>query len=197
MRPSVLFGALLALLVSVGCAGPLSTRSVPSTPVPAKAMRVLASSAVPGVPSVTIELTVRELAKDASIPGLASRLASWGYLDGLERTFQGPSRHLTLVVSRSLVFRNPSGARSFVAFVLKNSGSYFGSVVQVHRLMAQGRSGWVFTPPLCACHLANPALIGVLDAGSDVVWLEINGPDATSALLVRLLDPNRSVPSHL
>jgi hypothetical protein len=35
--------------------------------------------------------------------------------------------------------------------------------------------------------MANPALIGVLDAGPRVLWLEINGPAATPALLVRLL----------
>jgi hypothetical protein len=51
----------------------------------------------------------------------------------------------------------------------------------------------MFTPAPCACHLANPAFIGVLIQGNDVVWLEINGPDATPALLVRLLDPSRSV----
>ncbi len=33
-----------------------------------------------------------------------------------------------------------------------------------------------------------PALIGVLNSGSRVIWLEINGPQATPALLVRLLD---------
>jgi hypothetical protein len=156
-------------------------------------MHVLATSAVPGVPSTTTVLAIGELAKDASIPQLASKIASWGYQDGRQRTFQGPSPRLTLVVSRSLLFREDTGAQRFAAFVATNSGSYFGAGVEVHRLVAQGRSGWMFTPAPCACHLANPAFIGVLVQGSDVVWLEINGPDATPALLVRLLDPRRSV----
>jgi len=156
-------------------------------------MHVLATSAVPGMPSTTIVLTIGELAKDASIPGLASNIASWGYKDGRQRTFQGPLHHLTLVVSRFLAFRDDTGAHRFVAFMVTNSGSYFGTGVGMHRLMAQGRSGWMFTPAPCACHLANPAFIGVLVQGSDVVWLEINGPDATPSLLVRLLDPRRSV----
>ena len=181
-------------LAGASCAGAGSTTSAPSTHVPAEAMRVLASAAVPGMPSVTTVLTANELAKDAPIPGLSSSVESWGFVDGRQRTFQGPSRHLTLVVSRSLVFGDPSGARSFVAFVSKNSRSYFGNAVEVRPLVSHGRSGWIFTPPPCACHMANPAFVGVLDAGSEVVWLEINGPDASPALLVRLLDPNRSVP---
>jgi hypothetical protein len=186
--------AALVLLIGAGCAGPGSKLPAPSTPVTAEAMRVLAPAAVPGIPSVTTVLTVDELATDASIPGLASTIESWGYVDGRQRTFQGPSRHLTLVVSRSLVFDDPAGAQSFVAFVMSHTGSYFGAAAREHTLVAQGRSGWIFTPPPCACHLANPAFIGVLNAGSHVVWLEINGPDATPSLLVRLLDPNRSVP---
>lgn len=193
MRPSALFAAVLVLLA--GCAGPAQTQPVSSTQTTALAMRVLAPAAVPGLPSVTKVLTVDELAKDASVPGLASSIASWGYVDGRQRTFQGPSHHLTLVVSRSLVFKDQAGARSFVAFVQKNAAAYFGATTQVRSLVAQGRAGWIFTPPPCACHLANPALIGVLDAGSNVVWLEINGPDATPALLIRLLDPGRSVPA--
>jgi len=158
-------------------------------------MRVLASSSVPGVPSVTTVLTGDDLAKDASIPELASKIATWGYVDGRQRTFQGQSRHLTLVVSRALVFNQPAGARSFVTFVRNNSVPYFGDATQVRTLKADGRSGWMFTPAPCACHMANPAMIGVLETGSQVVWLEINGPDASPALLIRLLDPNRSVPT--
>jgi hypothetical protein len=184
--------ASLAMLAGAGCASQPS-RSASTTSPPATAMRVLATSAVPGVASTTTVLTIGELAKDASISGLDSKIASWGYVDGRQRTFQGPSRHLTLAVSRSLVFKDATGAKSFVASVAANSAAYFGTGVQGRRLLAQGRSGWMFTPAPCACHLANPAFIGVLIQGTEVVWLEINGPDATPALLVRLLDPSRSV----
>jgi hypothetical protein len=142
-------------------------------------------------------LTAGALANDASIPALAANLRSWGYIDGRERTFQGESRHLMLVISRSLIFKDATGARAFVGFVQANHGAYFGITTILQPLVAQGRSGWLFAPPLCACHLANPAVIGILDAGSSVVWLEINGPDATPALLVNLLDPALSVPTTL
>jgi hypothetical protein len=183
-----------AFLGTAGCSG--SSMSV--TPRPAispGAMPVLAASAVPGIPFTTSVLTAPELAKDAPIPGLASKIIAWGYLDGRERTFQGESRRLTLVVSRFLVFKNDTGARTFVAFVHDQSAAYFGPSVGEQPLVTQGRSGWLFTPASCACHLANPVVIGIVDQGSSVVWLEINGPAATSSLLTSLLDPAESAPA--
>ena len=193
MKRSVWRGAALALLIVAAC-GSASTGAAGNPPVADTSMRVLASSAVPGVASKITVLTVIELARDASIPRLGSMLTSWGYLDGRERVFQGESRHLTLVVSRSLVFKDAGGARDYVAFVQDNAAAFFGVAVGIQPLVAQGRSGWVFTPAACACHMASPAIVGILDVGTGVAWLEINGPDATPALLVSLLDPANSVP---
>jgi hypothetical protein len=187
-------GALLTLLIGAAC-GSATAGNTQATPAGGTAVPVLASSAVPGVPSRTTVLTVTELAKETSMPGLTSMMATWGYVAGRERVFQGESRHLTLVVSRSLLFRDASGASSFVAFVQAHPGAFFGGVVGTHPMMAQGRSGWLFTLPSCACHMANPAVAGVVDTGSGVAWLEINGPDATPELLVSLLDPANSAPA--
>ena len=195
MRRSPLLGTLLASLLITAACGSAAARTDQGTPDEGTTLQVLAPSAVPGVPSKTTVLTDLELAKEASIPGLASMMTSWGYSGGLERVFQGESRHLTLVISRSLLFRDFTGARSFVSFVQANSGAFFGGVVESHAMVAQGRSGWLFKLPSCACHMSNPAFAGVLDAGSGVIWLEINGPDATPALLVSLLDPADSVPA--
>jgi hypothetical protein len=179
-----------ALLLSVAC-GSASTSSGPGA---AGSLPVLSTSAVPGVPSTTAALTVTELAKDASIPDLASLITSFGYVGGLERTFQGQSRHLTLVVSRALAFQDPSGAEAYVAFVHDNATAYFG-VAAVQALDAQGRPGWQFTPAACACHMANPVEVGIVSSGANVTWLEINGPDATPSLLLSLLDPSKSAPA--
>jgi hypothetical protein len=197
MRRSPLLGTLLASLLITAACGSAATRTAQGTPVDGAAMLVLAASAVPGVPSKTTVLTDLELEKEASIPGLASMMSSWGYAGGRERVFQGESRHLTLVISRSLLFTDVTGAQTFVNFVRANSGAFFGGVVETHPMVAQGRSGWLFTLPSCACHMSNPAVAGVLDTGSGVTWLEINGPDATPALLVSLLDPANSVPGTL
>jgi hypothetical protein len=185
MRRLARLGVLLALLAASAC-GRAASHPGPA-PISTTALPVLAGSAVPGIPSVTIRLTAADLAKDAVIAGLAAKISSWGYLAGRQRTFQGESRHLTLVVSRALVFRTAPGARRYTAFVREHQAAFFGIAAQVKRLSVPGASGWIFTPPLCACHLANPALIGVLNAGTRVIWLEINGPSATPALLERLL----------
>jgi hypothetical protein len=177
-------GLLLALLVASGCGQSGNQHS----PVISNAsLPVLASSAVPGISSVTMRLTTADLAKDAAVRGLAAKIASWGYLDGRQRTFQGESHHLTLVISRALIFRDATGAQHYAAFVREHQAAFFGASVQAQRLPGPGVSGWLFIPPLCACHLANPAQIGVLNAGPRVLWLEINGPTATPALLIRLL----------
>jgi hypothetical protein len=193
-RPAVLAAALAAVALSA-CGDRAATTTAPSPSVPNAEMRVLAASTLPYLPSTTTVLTTAELGKDAPIHGLAAKIASWGYLDGRERTFQGESRRLTSVISRSLVFRDAAGARRYVAFVQAHPNQYFGVVTGVHPLTVQGRSGWVFSPPACACHLANPVLVGVLDDGPGVVWLDINGPAATPALLVRLLAPAASAPA--
>jgi hypothetical protein len=175
---------VLALAVVLpACAtsrGPASSPEAAASRAP-----VLPADAVPGIPSTTRALTAVDLAEDASIPGLASTIASFGFVAGRERTFQGQSKHLTYVVSRSLAFASPAGARRFVSYVRSKTASFFGVGATVRRLV--GREGWLFDPPACACHLANPVLVAVLPAGSDVVWLEINGPDATRAVLGRLL----------
>ena len=175
---------LLALLAASGCGHPGTQHS----PVISNAaLPVLATAAVPGISSVTMRLTTAGLAKDAAIRGLAAKIASWGYLGGRQRTFQGESHHLTFVISRALIFRDATGAQHYAAFVREHQAAFFGTSVQAQRLPGRSISGWLFIPPLCACHLANPALIGVLNAGSRVLWLEINGPTATRALLLRLL----------
>lgn len=183
MRRLARLGVLVALLAASGCGRAASQGPVVSAAV----LPVLSGSAVPGVPSVTVRLTAADLGKDAVIAGLAAKISSWGYLAGRQRTFQGESHHLTLVVSRALLFRTAVGARRYSAFLRAHRAAFFGGVVQAQHLSGRGVSGWLFTPPLCACHLANPALIGVLNAGTRVIWLEINGPAATRALLVRLL----------
>jgi len=197
-RRSVL-GAGLAAVLLAACAGGPRVAGPPSRSlaVPNADMPILAPAAVPGVPSTTSVLTAGELGKDAPVPGLAQRIASWGYLDGRQRTFQGESRLLTTVISRSLVFRSAGGAADYVGFVRAHAGAFFGTAVRVHGLIAQGRRGWVFLPAPCACHLANPVLVGVLHLGRSIVWLEINGPSATRSELVRLLDPARSAPATI
>jgi hypothetical protein len=180
---------LLALLAAAGCGQP---GAQPSPVISTTALPVLATSAVPGISSVTTRLTPADLAKDAAIRGLAAKIASWGYLGGRQRTFQGESHHLTLVISSALIFRDATGAQHYAAFVHEHQAAFFGASVQARRLPGRGVSGWMFVPPLCACHLANPALIGVLTAGTRVLWLEINGPTATPALLMRLLGTVRN-----
>jgi hypothetical protein len=177
-------------LVAAGCGAPAQTTSPP--PRSETSLPVLAPSAVPGISYTTRAVTAGDLSRDAPIAGLASKIVGWGYVDGRERTFQGESRQLTLVVSRTLLFRDAAGAHQFVTFVEQQRTAFFGGGVTERSLAIAGRSGWSFLPAPCACHMANPDLVGVLTSGPTVTWLEINGPAASQTVLSMLLDPAKS-----
>ncbi len=175
----------LMLVLSVVLAGCGVAASKP-TPPP---VGVLPAAAVPRLPVVTDRLSASDVSKDSTTPGLANRLRGWGYVSGWERTFQGESRELTLVVSRSLMFRARRGAMAFVDYMRVHVAGFY-PFASVEPLFATGSSGWMFEPPECACHMANPFLIAVSVRGRQVLWLEINGPlaspDALRSLFARI-----------
>jgi hypothetical protein len=173
--------AALALAIAAclaGCGGPARHSQ--------QATGVLSVGAVDRLPAVTRALTAADVQKDSSLRGLAARLRRWGYLSGWQRTFQGESRRLTLVVSRSLTFRSSPGAVAFVSYLNRHLGSFYPFAISKPLTLA-GQSGWLIKPPLCACHLAEPLYVGVTATGRQVRWLEINGPRATSTALTSLL----------
>ncbi len=147
---------------------------------------VLPIRAVGGLPARTQPITAVDVQKDSSLHRLAAQLGRWGYLGGWQRTFQGESRRLTLVVSRSLTFTGRAGAAAFVSYLESHLDSFYPFAVS-RRLSLAGQSGWLIKPPMCACHMAEPLYAGVTVAGREVRWLEINGPRASPRLLTTLL----------
>lgn len=182
-------------LLTAGCAtssgGQGSDSAAPAsvaatTPNPAELASLLPSDALK-VDSTARYVTSELLAKDAPVPGLAVALVSMGFLRGVQRNFQGESKHISLAVSRTLRFADAAGAARFVAFVHSNRVDYFGIGAESAALRVSGRTGFVFQPPACACHMAQPDVVGIVARGDQVTWLEINGPDATPALLRELI----------
>lgn len=176
--------ALVAAAALAGCG------TAHAAPVPKSGL--LPPSAVAGLvattsPPVTVPLSAADLAKDSTAPDFAGRLAGWGYAGGWQRTFQGESRHLTLVVSRSLLFSGPGGAAAFASYVHRQL-PFFYKYALIKAATIRGHGAWVILPPMCACHMATPLVAGVAVSGDRVSWLEINGPDATPDLLIRLLN---------
>jgi len=76
--------------------------------------------------------------------------------------------------------------------VRAHADAWFGSSTQVAPVVSDRRTGFVFEPATCACHLANPVLAAVVQDGSQLAWLEINGPDAARPLLLELMAPSMS-----
>jgi hypothetical protein len=169
--------AVVAALVIAGCGG--GSRATPPSTLPA--------AAVPYLPSSLKPLTAAGLAREARAPGLSRNLSDWGYLAGSDRYFQGESRQLQVVDSRTLRFKSARGASAFVEFVREHAGAYLGSFPRVRGFASEGRRGILAVAQQCQCHLANPAYLGVVSRGPTVTWLEINGPGATPRRLSALL----------
>ncbi len=174
-RPLLAAGALA--LLAAGCGSAASVARQP-------ALTVLPPRAVAYLPSSTRSVTAAKLAKEAGTQTLQRDLRAWGFRGGSERYFQGESRRLQVVDSRMLRFRAASGAAAFIRFVTTHPTPYVGSFASVRAL---GRAGKLLIAQPCQCHLSNPAYLGLVPTGSAVSWLEINGPGATRAALVRLM----------
>jgi hypothetical protein len=173
--------AALAAAALCGCGG-----SRPAAPPPAPPP-VLPAAAVSYLPSSARPLTVHDLVHESTAPGLEAGLARWGYVTGAQRLFQGQSKTLQVVVSRTLEFRSAAGAAAYVRYVHRRATAVFGAQPTQEPLVAGPRHGWKFTLAPCACHMASPALVGVASAGRRVSWLEVNGPTASAGVLSRLL----------
>ncbi|MGI8573453.1 MAG: hypothetical protein ACR2L9_12625 [Solirubrobacteraceae bacterium] len=154
---------------------------------PASAPRTLPASAVPYLPSSLKSLSAGSLAREMQAPVLTSELGAWGFEAGSDRYFQGESRRLQVVDSRTLRFGRVGGAVAYVGFVRAHVSSIVGSFPVLKPLVSGGRSGFLAVAQECQCHLANPAFLAVLARGGVVTWLEINGPGADTRRLLSLL----------
>ena len=172
-----------ACVLAVGAALTASACGSSATPPVA----TLAAHAVPGLPSTRSTLTPGFLARETQAAPLRGQLRSWGFIAGARRYFQGESRTLQLVDSRTLRFRGAAGAAAFVGFLRTHLDSYVGSFARTRRYSAEGRSGFLAVAQACRCHLANPTYLAAVSAHGTVSWLEINGPGATRRELAALL----------
>jgi hypothetical protein len=169
----------LAALAAAGCGGG-GRAAAPPPVLPAGAVRYL--------PSTSRTLDAADLARETGVHQLAGDLSRWGFVAGEERAFQGQSRMLQTVVSRTLEFRDAAGAEAYVSFIRGHTSTYLGDFARANPLADRRRRGWLFVAAPCACHMANPLLVAVVSRGSRVTWLEVNGPDATGHTLRMLLD---------
>jgi hypothetical protein len=182
MRRGVVCLAALALLAAATACGSSSSSSSPGSSSAAAPVLppTLPAAAIPYLPSTHKSLTAAFLAREAEVPSLTVRLSGWGYEAGADRYFQGESKRLQVVDSRTLRFRDASGAAAYVAFMRGHLSPILGSFPVVRRFSsdAAGR-GILATGQECQCHLANPSFLAMVAHGPTVTWLEINGPGAT------------------
>jgi hypothetical protein len=189
--PAAALVALLLAATLTGC-GSSATSSpvagtVASSLIHLAPPETLAAQAVRYLPSSVKPLSVSFLARESGSPLLRAQLPAWGFIAGADRYFQGESRELQVVDSRTLRFRSAAGATSFVQFMRDHLSSYLGSLPRIRHYQTLGRTGILAVGQPCACHLANPAYLAIVARGPTVTWLEINGPGATPKALGSLI----------
>ncbi len=178
----------LSVMMSSACAQPAQTATSASASGSALApIRLLQSSPTPGLAATTVDVTPQSLEHEGTVKGVANELISAGFVAGRQRTFQGPSKDLTLVRDRELLFASAEGATTYLNFVRSHATAYFGEATGVSTLVHGSRTGSLFLPPECACHGANPVLTAVLTDGPHLSWVTINGPLATKERLQEVL----------
>jgi hypothetical protein len=179
---AVAVAAALAGLAAACGGGDPERAAAPRGPAP----QALPASAVPYLESTEKPLSAAAMAKEAGLPELAGHLREWGFEAGAHRSFQGSSKRLQLVDSRTLRFGSAAGAEAFVRYVGSHPGDFLGGGREPREFASRGRRGILVEGLPCSCHLATPVLLGVVSGGPTVTWLEINGPRATRRALDRL-----------
>jgi hypothetical protein len=165
---------LVVLLTFAGCGSSSPPEGEP----------VLPAAALPGLEATTQPLTAEDLAGD-----FGTDVQVDGFVSGTERVFQGESRDIDRVVSRTLEFDDAAAAKAYVDLARAHVDDLYGVGTTAEPLEAGARSGYLIDPAACACHRASPTLTAVLASGSRVTYLEVNGggvdPAAVEALLVQ------------
>ena len=138
---------------------------------------------LPGLDAVGGLVEADDLVAQAEGLDIGSQLDGDGFRGGVERTFRGPSRTVTGVESRVLVFSAASGAQSFAKLLADSPDAFFGGPATVRPMRLGGARGTMIKPPVCDCPGAYPLYVGVLVDANHVLWLQITGPRVSPALL--------------
>jgi hypothetical protein len=167
--------ALLALLIA-GCGGTAEEEIAQAqAPTP-----TLFAEALPELEARARTLDASQLAADSFDPdGLASLLASVGYLGGSEREFYGRSETFDHVVARTLRFADVVGAEAYLDWLRANADDFLGKATPQAPL-AVGSSSLLFSLERCdVCKKQQPAFLAGWRRGPNVAFLLGQGAGAS------------------
>ena len=193
---TALIAGLVLLVTASACAGdpttnPLSSGSSTSdaaTPDLGDARDALLSRAqLPRLFGQVTTLTAEDVAGEAGDDALLDQLDEDGFVGAVRRDLRGRSRDIAGADSRVLVFSEPAGAQAFLTAVADDPDPFFGGPAEVKPLEVAGAEGVLIKPPMCACAGAQPVYVGLVTAGSWLLWLQITGARASAADVRELL----------
>ena len=173
-----------------GCGSGSGAASTPAVPAPAArpTLPLLPVTNVPGIAhderALTRSFVASEGPKGVDLNDLLDR---WRFVTAAQRQFKGgPPRTFVDIVSRTLQFGSPTGARAYVRFVRDNPGTYLGPLRAAVPVAKGGRDGYLLTARGCGCHEENPLFLYVASSGERVTWLMTNGPQVTAGSTLTL-----------
>jgi hypothetical protein len=140
------------------------------------------------------ELDAGALADDAlDRNALAALLRRSGFRGGAENEYSGRTETFNHVVSRVLVFEEPSGARAYLGWLQANASDIVGKVAW-QKPLALGEDGTIVLQAGCGCHSDLPTYLAAWRRGDSVVTLLADGSGVNRArfeALARELDRAR------
>lgn len=168
-------GLLLAVvLTGCGAADEEPAQTTAATPA------TLQASALPELSARARTLNSDALAQDSFTPeALEGVLEDAGYMTGSEREFFGHSSAFEHVVARSLRFRDPEGADTYLDWLAANRDDFLGSS-KPEPSFTLGESQLLFSlVPCAACKKERPTFLAAWRRGATVAFLLGAGPGAS------------------
>lgn len=169
---------LAVLVLAAACGGGSAPVAASGPPLP-----LLDASAVPGLTGERRDLTASELARDAGARELGDLLEGWGFMRASERDMRGGTGDIAVLVTRTVEFEDPTGARRYADFLRRKATLTLGSAPDFQRLSG---GGYLFEGSLCGCHRETPQYLVVRPRGARVSWLRLNGPGVDEVIARRL-----------
>lgn len=185
----------LAILMSTAtlaaCSGDGGGSLVPPADVAAPPVApppVVPASVLPGMSSAVVEADAETIAEEAvHVDRVKELLGDAGFVSASQRSFQGGSGAFSRVFVRTMVFQEPTGVSSYLAWFRANAGR---EIVTAKEIAPSGLPpdaiAFRHVPGGC-CRRDFPVFLAAWPRGTSVVFVHGGGPKVTTAALVDLV----------
>ncbi len=179
----------LAVLASTATLAACSSGGGGSQVPPADASPppVVPASVLPDMSSAVVEVDAETIAEESvHVDRVKELLDDAGFVSASQRSFQGGSGGFSRVFVRTMVFEDPAGASSYLAWFRANAGKEIVTAKEIAPSgLPPGAIAFRHVPGGC-CRRDFPAYLVAWPRGASVVFIHGGGPKTTTRSLVGL-----------